>query len=297
MADPVKVNEPVAKDENEALPNVPKKEVDNGKSKASSSEVFVNPTDDDIDKRLDALKAFMLKDMKSKQYTNVGIEIGRPKLQPMDILKPDTSNIFTRPSVDLLLEKGWRAESIAVATGEQLTQIAAKLQALGVPPEEVAIVMWDIVMYCASTSSSQSMDPTGVVEFNGGAITRDSVVATIREYSTLRKVCRAYAPVVWQYMCVTGQPPANWQAMGFSNNTKYAAFDFFDYVKNPACIKPLEGLIRLPTKEEEIAHATHKQIALDRNARNNRFANTSTEITGGKFGCDFKRKWRESSCD
>lgn len=275
------------------LPSVPTKRVENPRN----SEVFVNPSDTDLDKRLEKLKEFLLKDLGSKHYTNVGVEIGRPKLEMMTMMRPDTSNIFTRPSVDLLLEKGWRPESLSVATGEELTQIAAKLQALGVPAESIAVVMWDISMYCASASSSQSLDPKGVIEFPSGAITRDAVVATIREYSTLRRVCRAYAPVIWNYMCATAQPPANWQAMGFSEATKYAAFDFFDYVKNPAAIRPLEGLIRMPTSEEEIAHATHKTIAIDRNARNNRFANNSTEITGGKFGCDFKRKWRESTCD
>ncbi len=268
------------------------------KNKNHSSYELEGVSDKDLEGRLDRLREFLIKQQKSKQFTNIGMEIGRPSLQPMEHLRPDMTSIFTRPTVDSLLKKRWRNESGTVATAEELTEISAKLQGLGVPPESIAEVMWDITMYCASTSSSESMDPKGVVEFkNGGSITRDSVVAVCRDFSTLRKVCRAYAPITWNRMILLDSPPANWQAKGFSDSTKFAAWDCFDHVRNPACIQPQEGLIKIPTKEEEIAHATHKEIALNKNARNDRFANNSTEITGGKFGCRVNKQWRESKCD
>lgn len=259
---------------------------------------FEGPSDEDLERRMDRLREFLLRSQSSKQYTNIGMEMGRPKLRPMEQLVPDLTNIFTKPTVDSLLSKRWRPESGAVATAEELIEISAKLQGLGVPQDEIANVIWDISMYCASSSTSEYMDPSGVIEFrSGGSIMRDAVVAVIREHSTLRKVCRAYAPITWNRMILTENPPSNWQAKGFAKNTRYAAWDCFDYIQNPACQQPAEGLIRLPTEDEKIAHATHKQIALDRNARNERFANNSTEITGGKYGCRKSRKWRESKCD
>ncbi|QVY47454.1 coat protein [Agapanthus carlavirus B] len=253
--------------------------------------------DNKLEERFAKLKEALLRDMRNRSIQNVSSEIGRPKLQPMDSVRPDTSNPLTMPTVDLLLTMGWRAVSTAVATTEEIFQIATKLQALGVPMEHVTRVLWDISVYCASAGSSDKMDPSGVIEFRGGSIMRDSVVATIKQYTTLRKLCRAYAPIVWNHMLVNEQPPANWQAKGFTENTKYAAFDFFDYVKNPASIKPLEGLIRSPTQEEEIANATHRQLAIDRNSRNDRYANNCIEVTGGLYGCTKKRTLRENHCD
>nr|WPR15563.1 coat protein [Helleborus mosaic virus] len=285
-------NKALADAERARMPNVP--------SVHGSKQDYelVGESDESLESRLASLKEYLMRQQKSKQFVNLGMEIGRPKLEPMAHLKPDMTNIFTRPTVDSLVKMQWREESGTVATAEELTEIAAKLQGLGVPPEEVAAVLWDISMYCASASSSESMDPKGVVTFrSGGSIMRDAVVAITRDFSTLRKVCRAYAPVTWNRMILLDNPPANWQAKGFSSATKFAAWDCFDHVRNPACVQPQEGLIRIPTREEEIAHATHKEIALMKNARNDRFANTSSEITGGKFGCNVKKQWRESKCD
>nr|QVU24956.1 coat protein [Nerine latent virus] len=254
-------------------------------------------SDDALEERFRKLKEYLLKNMRSKQIGNIGLEIGRPALEPMSEIRPDLTNIFTMPTIDILIKKGWRPSSTAVATAQQLIEISAKLQGLGVPPESIAPVVWDTAMYCASAGSSDKMDPQGTVEFPGGAITRDSVVATIKEYTTLRAFCRAYAPIVWNYMIGTNQPPANWQAKGFNEQTKFAAFDTFDYIRNPAAIKPLEGLIRSPTNEEMIANATHRQLAIDRNSRNDRFSNNSLEVTGGLYGCKAKRTLRNLTCD
>lgn len=248
------------------------------------------------EERFNKLKEKCMKDLSCISISNCGWETGRPKANIADSLKGDASNIFTRPSMDALLIRNFTPESNNMATAEELAKISAKVQALGAPEENLAEVFWDVAMYCATAGSSPNINPQGSISVGGKVITRDMVFAVIKEYSTLRKVCRSYAPIVWNYMLLNEQPPANWDSKGFSENTKYAAFDTFDAVTNKAAIQPLEGLIRSPTDAERIAFATHKKLALAKNSNNNRYANTSAEVTGGLFGCIPKNNFRENRC-
>ncbi|QBJ27542.1 coat protein [Birch carlavirus] len=262
--------------------------------KAAMDATLRGITDEDLERRFDALSVYFSDHLQSGKFRNPGLEIGRPALQPVDALKPDLTDVFTRPSLDVLLRKRFRPEANGIATGQQIVAIYTKLEGLGVPAESITSIFWDFAIYCATSSSSEAMNPTGSIDFPGGAIGRDTLAATIRDHCTLRQFCRAYAPITWNFMCSSGNAPANWQAKGFRKQDRFAAFDCFDYVECAAAQQPLEGLIRLPTESEKIAHQTHKQIALDKNAKNARYSNFSTEVTGGKFGCDVNRKWRES---
>lgn len=246
-------------------------------------------------KRFDDLKQWYAEKQLNNEVKNMGDEgVERPHLA--DNVKPDTSNLFARPNMELLKDMGWSEESNAMATGTQMAKIEADVQALGVPKENMAWAMWAVARYCASASSSSKMDPQGSDGALVGNVSRDAIVATIKKHTTLRRVCRLYAPVIWQYMIVTDKPPEDWQAKQFRWEDRFAAFDFFDYVENAAAIQPLEGLLRHPTKEEKIANATHKRIKIDRDQTSGRYANLDTEITGGKFGCGVNRKWREGKC-
>ncbi|QYF50251.1 MAG: coat protein [Xinjiang sediment betaflexivirus 1] len=246
--------------------------------------------------RFKKLREASAKHLSSGSVVNGGWETGRPPAKVSDQLKGDATNIFTRPSIDALFSRGRRSECSKLATAEEMAKIATKLEGLGVPPEGLTKVLWDVAVYCTGVGSSPYSDPKGVIEFDDAVITRDAVFAVIKEFSTLRKVCRLYAPITWQYMKVTQQPPPDWFAKGFADETKYAAFDFFDAVENTAAVQPLEGILIRPTPEERIANETHKRMALNRNSGNKRFANYSAEITGGMFGCDSKLNWRDSKC-
>jgi hypothetical protein len=181
-----------------------------------------------------------------------------------------------------------------MANTEEMAKISSALAGMGVPTEYVAEVILKMAIMCASVSSSAFLDPSGSIEFPGGAIPVDSVAAIMKKESGLRRVCRLYAPVVWNSMLVRKQPPADWQAMGFPFNARYAAFDTFDYVTNAAAIQPVEGLIRLPTPAEFIAHNAHKRLAIDRSNRNEKFANLETEYTGGLQGTEISRNHRNA---
>nr|QQX32720.1 CP [Butterbur mosaic virus] len=245
--------------------------------------------------RFSKLKDVNMKNLSAGGVKNGGFETGRPSPKILDALKGDTSNAFTRPSLDALQMLNIKPESNRMATAEEIAAISAKLEGMGLPPEHTAPLFWAIARYCADTSSSPYSDPKGSFEFPGGAMTRDAVFAIIRDHTTLRQFCRSFAPITWNQMLFNKSPPEGWQRLGYDETTKYAAFDVFDFVTNKAAIQPLEGLLRVPTKEEQIAHETQKRLSLDANRRNARFANNSSLVTGGMFGKDVQTKFDGSN--
>lgn len=250
----------------------------------------VSNTEQLMESRILKLLKTLRAERSSSRITNASFEIGRPNLQPTEDMRYDPGNIYSRPSIDMLYKLKPRAVSNNLATPEDMARVTVAIEGLGVPTEFVSMVIIQAVIYCKSTSSSVFLDPRGTFEYPGGAITADSVLAVMkRDANTLRRVCRLYAPIVWNHMLVHDDPPSDWQAMGFQKNERFAAFDFFDYVENAAAIQPLEGLIRHPTAQEKIAHDAHKDIALRRANRNETYANTSVEITGGRLGPELVR--------
>lgn len=225
---------------------------------------------------------------------NISFEIGRPNLEPVPEMKRNPANPYGRFSVDELFKMPVSTVSNNMANTEEMAKISSALAGMGVPTEFVAEVILKMAIMCASVSSSAFLDPSGSIEFPGGAIPVDSVAAIMKRESGLRRVCRLYAPVVWNSMLVRKQPPSDWQAMGFPFNARYAAFDTFDYVTNAAAIQPVEGLIRLPTPAEYIAHNAHKRLAIDKSNRNEKFANLETEYTGGLQGAEISRNHRNA---
>lgn len=245
-----------------------------------------------LNSRFNMLKDFFVSQNFEATPKNPGFETGLDFAKVTGAMQVDHSNVFSSPSVLDLKGHAWKQESARLVTAEELAVICAKFENLGYPKEQMGQLFWDLSRYCADTSASSSSMPQGTFDFEGGSVLKESVIAVIREKTTLRRVCRSFAPIVWNHMLATDQPPADWQAKGFPETAKFAAFDFFDCVMNKAAIQPLEGLIRLPTEEERIANETFKTLALDKHAKTRRFANYKSEITGGKYGKEFQRKYR-----
>nr|AKA93789.1 coat protein [Blueberry scorch virus] len=225
---------------------------------------------------------------------NVAFEIGRPALEPVPAMRRNPANPYGRFSIDELYKMDVQVVSNNMATTEQMAKISSAIAGLGVPTEQVADVILKMVVMCASVSSSVYLDPDGSIEFDGGAVPVDSIAAIMKKEAGLRKVCRLYAPVVWNLMLVKNQPPSDWQAMGYPKEARFAAFDTFDYVTNGAAIQPVEGLIRGPTPAECIAHNAHKRLALDRSNRNEKYGSLETEYTGGLQGAEIVRNHRNA---
>ncbi|UUB84584.1 coat protein [Blueberry virus S] len=247
-----------------------------------------------LEQRLTMLIETLNKQQHNSNLKNVAFEIGRPDLVPIPAMRRNPANPYGRFSIDELFKMKTSAVSNNMATTEQMAKITSAIAGLGVPTEEVAGIIVRMAFMCASVSSSVYLDPDGSIEFEGGAVSVDSIAAIMKREASLRKVCRLYAPVVWNFMLVKNQPPSDWQAMGFSFETRFAAFDTFDYVTNEAAVQPVEGLIRRPTPAECIAHNAHKRLALDRSNRNEKYTNLETEYTGGLQGAEIVRNHRNA---
>nr|CAF33429.2 coat protein [Chrysanthemum virus B] len=234
--------------------------------------------------RLTQLAALLRKEQTNVHVTNMALEIGRPALQPPPNMRGDPTNMYSQVSTDFLWKIKPQRISNNIATSEDMMKIQVGLEGLGVPTESVKEVIIRLVLNCATTSSSVYQDPKRVFEWDGGAIIADDVVGIISEHSPLRKVCRLYAAVAWNYMHLQQTPPSDWSAMGFHPNVKYAAFDFFDYVENGAAIRPSGGIVPKPTRAEYVAYNTYKMLALNKANNNDTFGNFDSAITGGRQG-------------
>nr|UKS50967.1 coat protein [Strawberry mild yellow edge virus] len=168
------------------------------------------------------------------------------------------------------------AASNKVATREQIIQIVADLNALGFVGDP-ALGLFDLAFHCYDIGSSPSAQPVGASPFG---CSRMQVAAVVRNHCTLRQLCMFYAPSVWNKAVKDNRPPGNWANLQFTPETKFAAFDFFDGVLNPASQQV--ALWRQPTPQEIYASATHKDVATYRAASkaHDRISN-STLLTKG----------------
>lgn len=262
------------------------KDVDGGQGSGART-----PEEEDkLEAMLEKLIEYRRSEYRTSRVTNAGFETGRPLMRVPSNMRGDPANMYNMLSIDDLYAIKPKAVSNNMATTEDMAKIKVSLEALGVPTEEVSTLVAQAAIYCKDASSSEYMDPRGTFNTSAGAISMDAVFAVLKtQGGTLRRVCRLFAAVTWNYMLIHDSPPSDWPAMGFKRNERFAAFDCLDYVENTAAIPPKEGLIRKPTSNEYIAHNTYKRIALDRSNRNEPFGNLQTEITGGRFGDEIER--------
>lgn len=242
--------------------------------------------------RHDALIKWYTDNYRPSDVANPLMPSGEKHVTLRDSLKEDAANIYSRPNFNTLLKWSREPVSQSIATAEDIAQIEAMLVGLGIPQERVRTAILDIVLYAAHSSSSPQQLYEGDVDFRDAnfkeAISRSSVAAVIKDKSTIRKVCRLFAPVVWSYMIINNEPPSGWQAKGFPESAKFAAFDTFDFVTNHAAIKPLEGIARPPNSVEYIAAQTSKRILIDKARRNEKLSNYEASVTGGQQACEIK---------
>nr|QTU68874.1 coat protein [Potato virus X] len=193
------------------------------------------------------------------------------------------SGLFTIPDGDFFSTARAIVASNAVATNEDLSKIEAIWKDMKVPTDTMAQAAWDLVRHCADVGSSAQTEMIDAGPYSNG-ISRARLAAAIKEVCTLRQFCMKYAPVVWNWMLTNNSPPANWQAQGFKPEHKFAAFDFFNGVTNPAAIMPKEGLIRPPSEAEMNAAQTAAFVKITKaRAQSNDFASLDAAVTRGRI--------------
>lgn len=174
------------------------------------------------------------------------------------------------------------ATSNLLPSKDQLSTISSLLVAAKVPAASTTTVAIELVNFCYDNGSSSYtvvQGPSSIAE-----VSLAQVANIVKASGTsLRKFCRFFAPIIWN-LRTDKVPPANWEANGFKPTEKFAAFDFFDGVENPASMQPPGGIIRSPSQAERIANATNKQVNLfQAAAQENNFASNSAFITKGQI--------------
>nr|BAE07087.1 coat protein [Potato virus X] len=193
------------------------------------------------------------------------------------------SGLLTIPDGDFFSTARVIVASNAVATNEDLSKIETIWKDMKVPTNTMAQAAWDLVRHCADVGSSAQTEMIDTGPYSNG-ISRARLAAAIKEVCTLRQFCMKYAPVVWNWMLTNNSPPANWQAQGFKPEHKFAAFDFFNGVTNPAAIMPKEGLIRPPSEAEMNAAQTAAFVKITKaRAQSNDFASLDAAVTRGRI--------------
>uniref|UniRef100_A0SZ79 Capsid protein n=2 Tax=Potato virus X TaxID=12183 RepID=A0SZ79_PVX len=203
--------------------------------------------------------------------------------KPAGATPATASGLFTIPDGDFFSTARAIVASNAVATNEDLSKIEAIWKDMKVPTDTMAQAAWDLVRHCADVGSSAQTEMIDTGPYSNG-ISRARLAAAIKEVCTLRQFCMKYAPVVWNWMLTNNSPPANWQAQGFKPEHKFAAFDFFNGVTNPAAIMPKEGLIRPPSEAEMNAAQTAAFVKITKaRAQSNDFASLDAAVTRGRI--------------
>ena len=167
---------------------------------------------------------------------------------------------FTAPTAEVLAALPLAVTSSLVPSTADLAAIAQAWIALGVPTEAITGHALSLVNYCFDSGSSN------FTTFSGNSPTAtiplSALAALVIQRTSLRKFCRYFAPLIWNARIAASKPPASWEAWNIPTEEKYAGFDFFDGVSNPAALQPQGGLIRNPTEKERIANATARSLHL-----------------------------------
>nr|QQG34579.1 CP [Ferula potexvirus 1] len=181
------------------------------------------------------------------------------------------------------LKGKYKAVSNSIATREQITLIVEKLKTATINVEQVAVGFWDIARHCADVGSTSTVRLTGICEPLKEE--RQLIAGFIRSVCTLRQFCMFYSKIIWNMMLEDKLPPANWQRLGYKEEAKFAAFDFFTGVTHTAALEPAGGLIRQPSPDEIHAHSANAQVAMYRKsiADNNKVTN-AVELTKATSG-------------
>nr|UTQ10558.1 coat protein [Citrus leaf blotch virus] len=119
---------------------------------------------------------------------------------------------------------------------------------------------FEFAISCGSRSTSDKDPYDGIMKISGKSFVRKDFAYAIRTSGvTVRQFCAAFANLYWNFNLARNTPPENWRKKGFTEGTKFAAFDFFYAVGSNAAI-PTEAdgsvrLMRPPTNEENEANS------------------------------------------
>ncbi|AAL17724.1 coat protein [Botrytis virus X] len=144
----------------------------------------------------------------------------------------------------------------------------------------------EFAIACAHQGSSRYTRHTGT---STGGSTFELIAAHVKEHCTIRQFCSYFAKVVWNHLLTHATPPVNWAKHGFTLDSRYAAFDFFDAVTNAAALPPKNGLIRAPTSEEIRAHNLNAHLLINASRQDDQVSSSAQYTAAIAQAGGFKR--------
>nr|WCJ13308.1 putative coat protein [Lolium latent virus] len=165
----------------------------------------------------------------------------------------DHSNLaaLLQPFTEASYEREFDVKVNGIASKAELTAVAETWASrLNVPKENSAILAQEIAIHCYHNGSSEQTD-FNLKSSQVAGLNLEAAVGIIKEILTLRQFAAYYATFVWNWGLKNEIPPANWVAKGYTDETKYAAFDTFNYVGSTLGLRITPT--RKPTHNEYMA--------------------------------------------
>nr|QZH70126.1 coat protein [Garlic virus B] len=164
-------------------------------------------------------------------------------------------------------------KSNSVATKETVKEILSNLQArrTNATPKDLFSLAWT----CYHNGSSKfttltTDDPCGIPH----AELKDLV----EDYCTLRQFCGYYAKTCYVTGKQQNKPPSNWSRKGYQEESKFAAFDFFNAVLSDSSPAPPGGMRFKPTQEEILAHSMNAKMSIIESRKASNMVSTRADL-------------------
>ncbi|WVS18183.1 MAG: ORF10 protein [Hibiscus virus X] len=194
-----------------------------------------------------------------------------------------TSSMHYVPTMEEIRGLVLETTQASVATAGTVDEIGRFWVSRGAPNNNVGLIALDIAWQCKDNGSSRFTQLAGISPYWPNT-ERYVITGHIKQFTTLRRFCMYYAKMIWVMMLEHQMPPANWVSLGYKEEHKYAAFDFFQGVLNGAALAP-DTLIRDPSPQEIQAHMNNASIAYhDSVVHSGIKSTTDLRITGGTIG-------------
>ncbi|CAA79765.1 capsid protein [Plantago asiatica mosaic virus] len=188
----------------------------------------------------------------------------------------------TAPTADALAAMAFPVSSPSVPTAQELDTITSGLTTLGVPTDSLLSHALALVNACFDAGSSSFVTLSGPSPTP--TISLAQIAGVVKVTTTLRKFCRFYAKIIWNARLARNLPPAGFARANIKFEHRWAGFDFFDGLLNPAALEPPGGLSRTPTPDEVTANETARSLNLfEARASYSNLASTSTQFTRGQL--------------
>lgn len=218
--------------------------------------------------------------------------------KPQDITTTEASNTpkaFQAPtSIQSAKIAYSRADPDDLITYDQLQAIDSDWK-LVIPDDDNRRASYTLLARAAyDNGTSPFTIYKGTYVIDGKEFKLSDLAAVVRTYATMRQYGRYWAKTIYSLAIHDQEPPSKWMKQGFSFNTRYAAFDFFDGLSSNHTPPPKGIPERHPSDAEIAANLTARQIALARST--NKLKNLNPEVNGGGLCTTRPTMYTTGSC-